>query len=1172
MVVPPQGSACHGVGMEARVRRRFDCAAMLPLVLGGLALLPVARAAWGVTFTVNSTADISDGTCDATDCSLREAIEEANASAGSDTIVFDLGVNPTINLGSDLPQIDGDLDIQGVSAGTAVTVNGAGAHRIFYARAGVISISELTVQSGLAKGGDGGNRAGGGLGAGGGLFVDVAADVTLTNVRFDDTGAQGGDGGPDGSPGGGGGLAGNGGNGSPVEGAGGGGGGAFEGDDGADAVGFEGGDGGGTGGGAGGAEGVAGSAGVSGAGGGGGGASSSGDGGAGGSGGPGGGGGGGGTPNADGGDGDFGGGGGGASGTGLGGQGGFGGGDGTSSGQGDGGSAFGGAVFVRSSGGASGSLTIVNPRFGGLCINDASCVVAGSGARDGEARGSVAYIGSGVDLILDVPDANDASDISGTVSGEGRLVKTGDGELRLMPPPQESNDYSGGTDIQAGTLFAFYNGISGDVDVAGGATLLLNVGPDFSTGELQPTRTFTIAVDGDGRLVKNGAGTAILDGSTSHTGGTVVENGTLQGDTQALQGTIDLAPDPNTMGSFAALVFDVGGSESFDDGEQVLGDGDVTLQGGGELTLGGQFAHTGSTFVDDAVLRLLDRGVGDYNIVASDVVVEPGSVLAGDGRVQTKVTASSGGSVAPGLSASDDASTLFAGSVDFQAGSVLAVNVTAALGGGSSSSLDVSGAADVASGASVDVNLLGGSLAVGESETYTILSAGALNGLFGTVTDSAFFFDTSLSAMNQMVLLTVTRNDNTLEDVATTPNQRAVATVLGNSRGMNADLDSVIAQIEVLPEDEFGPAFDSLGGEGITSFTTPQLLNADKAARTTMARLGIVGGRSVGSPGTIEMARRMGDASTAGWLFADTSDAGAIRVLASAPPVSTPPPEQRRWGTWLDGYGLFGNVDGNGNSATADWTVAGALGGVDVRLGQHGLVGLGGGYASIDTSVDNRDFDGDVNVYQALLYGGYVGERFYLGALGRYAYDDFGSSRGISFGALDRKARGDFDGQEAGAYVEAGVVAISPGGVQLEPMASFHYTWLERDGFTESGADSVDLEVDQDSWNSLLGTLGVRVHKRFMLERDLSFVPELWVRYAHQFGDRDRHLDARFSGAPGGGEFRVTGAEAGREGAILGVGWSVQAGRRLSAFLYYDASLSQDLIGHAVAGGFLARW
>lgn len=40
------------------------------------------------TFTVNSTADPGTGSCDATECTLREAITSANATAGTDTINF----------------------------------------------------------------------------------------------------------------------------------------------------------------------------------------------------------------------------------------------------------------------------------------------------------------------------------------------------------------------------------------------------------------------------------------------------------------------------------------------------------------------------------------------------------------------------------------------------------------------------------------------------------------------------------------------------------------------------------------------------------------------------------------------------------------------------------------------------------------------------------------------------------------------------------------------------------------------------------------------------------------------------------------------------------------------------------------------------------------------------
>ena len=55
----------------------------------GLAMLltptPVTHAA---TYIVNTLADTDDGVCDATNCTLREAINAANITAGADTITF----------------------------------------------------------------------------------------------------------------------------------------------------------------------------------------------------------------------------------------------------------------------------------------------------------------------------------------------------------------------------------------------------------------------------------------------------------------------------------------------------------------------------------------------------------------------------------------------------------------------------------------------------------------------------------------------------------------------------------------------------------------------------------------------------------------------------------------------------------------------------------------------------------------------------------------------------------------------------------------------------------------------------------------------------------------------------------------------------------------------------
>src|SRR5207249_4869697 len=55
---------------------------------------------------VNTTADHDDGSCDAADCTLREAINAVNAAAGG-AIQFDIpgGAAPTITLSSALPTV-----------------------------------------------------------------------------------------------------------------------------------------------------------------------------------------------------------------------------------------------------------------------------------------------------------------------------------------------------------------------------------------------------------------------------------------------------------------------------------------------------------------------------------------------------------------------------------------------------------------------------------------------------------------------------------------------------------------------------------------------------------------------------------------------------------------------------------------------------------------------------------------------------------------------------------------------------------------------------------------------------------------------------------------------------------------------------------------------------------
>ena len=133
---------------------------------------PVAGAQAAI-ITVNSTGDSGSLTQCANkldECTLRGAITKANASAGDDTIRFSTGAgtagcdgdgNCTINLGSALPNVTGNLSIEGPTTKT-VTIkrNVAAAFRIFTIDPGLtISMSNLTITNGqtdIALGGGGG--------------------------------------------------------------------------------------------------------------------------------------------------------------------------------------------------------------------------------------------------------------------------------------------------------------------------------------------------------------------------------------------------------------------------------------------------------------------------------------------------------------------------------------------------------------------------------------------------------------------------------------------------------------------------------------------------------------------------------------------------------------------------------------------------------------------------------------------------------------------------------------------------------------------------------------------------------------------------------------------------------------------------------------------------------
>jgi predicted outer membrane repeat protein len=153
-------------------------------------------AAQAATFTVNLTTDAvdantGDGVCDTNivsagqQCTLRAAIQQANATVGVDDIAFSLAGTNTINLTIGELQIIGSLNITGPGARLLTVrraVNAAN-FRVFFvqfANAATVNISGITIANGNA-----------GSGAG----IENQANLNLTEVAIKDNIASGSGGG-----------------------------------------------------------------------------------------------------------------------------------------------------------------------------------------------------------------------------------------------------------------------------------------------------------------------------------------------------------------------------------------------------------------------------------------------------------------------------------------------------------------------------------------------------------------------------------------------------------------------------------------------------------------------------------------------------------------------------------------------------------------------------------------------------------------------------------------------------------------------------------------------------------------------------------------------------------------------------------------------------------------
>ncbi|HEX2640959.1 MAG TPA: choice-of-anchor Q domain-containing protein, partial [Pyrinomonadaceae bacterium] len=141
-----------------------------------------ASTAKAAVFTVDTTADNETNGCAIGQCTLREAIADANFVPGSDSINFQAGLNGTVTLTGGALFITSDITINGPGA-RILSVSGGGASRVFVTTGSNVTarISGLTVTGGNAQPILIGATL---IGDGGGILNANGATLNLSDVNI----------------------------------------------------------------------------------------------------------------------------------------------------------------------------------------------------------------------------------------------------------------------------------------------------------------------------------------------------------------------------------------------------------------------------------------------------------------------------------------------------------------------------------------------------------------------------------------------------------------------------------------------------------------------------------------------------------------------------------------------------------------------------------------------------------------------------------------------------------------------------------------------------------------------------------------------------------------------------------------------------------------------------
>ncbi|MBD2432273.1 autotransporter outer membrane beta-barrel domain-containing protein [Fischerella muscicola CCMEE 5323] len=269
-----------------------------------------------------------------------------------------------------------------------------------------------------------------------------------------------------------------------------------------------------------------------------------------------------------------------------------------------------------------------------------------------------------------------------------------------------------------------------------------------------------------------------------------------------------------------------------------------------------------------------------------------------------------------------------------------------------------------------------------------------------------------------------------------------------------------------------------------------------------------------------------------------------------------------RWGVFVNGDVNLGSQDASEHHPDYDYKTGSATVGVDYSVTDKLAVGVALGVVNNETELHQNQSDIEIDGYAVSVYSNYVQNNFYTNAVISYGNNDFDIQRQIDFD--HRTATAKTDGTQFSVNLNSGYIARS-GNISYGPTLGLKYDRININGYTETGAGSLNIKVDDQQAESFIVSVGTQA----AVELKTSFgsvIPNIHASYEYQFAPTHRTITTELVTQPGI-PMRTQTSEPDRDYFKLSAGTQILFSQNFAGTINYEIMIGREDVSNNTIKG-----